>query len=141
MVFGIHKECTPLLEDEERVVDNDCFDDLDNRVCVFKRKTLSWMNSAHEELQSSRHSSRSSRSWSSIPSKRSSESRGSRSCKSSNEKEVEGRVKMTGLMTEAQYVEQRKQIENQAEMLKIKLEIAKKKPNWKYTAEKRQSVR
>ena len=35
-------------------------------------------------------------------------------------------MKMTGLMTEAQYVEQRKQIENQAEMLKIKQEIAKK---------------
>ena len=50
-------------------------------------------------------------------------------------------MKMTGLMTEAQYAEQRKQIENQAEMLKIKQEIAKKKPNWKYTAEKRQSVR
>ena len=36
-------------------------------------------------------------------------------------------MKMTGLMTEAQYAEQRKQIENQAEMLKIKQEIAKKK--------------
>ena len=36
-------------------------------------------------------------------------------------------VKMAELLAEAQYVEQRQQIENQAEMLKIKQEIAKAK--------------
>ena len=59
--------------------------------------------------------------------KRSSESKGSRSSKSSKEKEVEGRVKMEALLEEAQYVRQRQQIENQAEMLKIKQEITKTK--------------
>ena len=36
-------------------------------------------------------------------------------------------MKMAELLAEAQYVEQRIQIENQAEMLKIKQEIAKTK--------------
>ena len=47
-------------------------------------------------------------------------------------------VKMAELLTEAQYVEQRQQIENQAEMLKIEQEIAKTKArveaySWKET--------
>ena len=141
MLLGIHEEYNALLEDEERAIDDDWFDDLDNRVFSFKRKTLNWVNSAHEEQQSSRPSSGSSRNQRSIHSRRSSESKGSRSSKSSKEKEVEDRVKMAELLAEAQYVEQRQQIENQAEMLKIKQEIAKIKPrmeaySWKETYEK-----
>ena len=97
MLLGINEEYNALLEDEERAVD-DWFDDLDNQVSAFKRKTLNWVNSTCEEQQSSRHSSRSSRSQSSIHSKRSSESKGSRSSKSSKEKGVEYRVKMAELL-------------------------------------------
>ena len=127
MLLGIHEEYNALLEHEERAVDDDWFDDLGNQVCAFKRKTFSWVSCAREEQQSSRHSSRCSRSRSSIHSKRSSESKGSRSSKSSKEKEVEGRGKMAELLAEAKYVGQRQQIENQVEMLKIKQEIAKTK--------------
>ena len=48
MLLGIHEEYNALLEDEERAIDDDWFDDLDNRVCSFKRKTLNWVNSARE---------------------------------------------------------------------------------------------
>ena len=58
MLQGMHKEYNTLLEDEERTVDDDWFDDLDNRVCAFKRKTHNQVNIAHEEQQSSRHSSK-----------------------------------------------------------------------------------
>ena len=107
MLLDIHEKNNALLEEEERAVDNDWFDDLDSRACAFKRRTLSWVSSAREEQQSSRHSPRSSRSRSSINSKISSESKGSRKSKSSKEKEVEDRVKMAELLAEAQYVEQR----------------------------------
>ena len=105
---------------------------------AFKRKTLSCVNSAHEEQQLSRHSSRSSSRQSSIDSNRSSETKGFRSPKSFKEKELEGRVKMAELLAEAQYVEQKQQIENQAEMLNNKQEIAKIKArveayDWKET--------
>ena len=63
---------------------------------------FSWVNSACEEQQPSRHSYRSSRSWSSIHSRRSSESKGSRSSNSSREREVEDRVKMAELLAAAQ---------------------------------------
>ena len=124
VLLGTHEEYNAQLEDEERAIDDDWFNDLDNRVCAFKRKTLNWVNSAREEQQSFRHSSRSSRIQSSIHTRRSSESKFS---KSSQEKEVEDRVKMAELLAEVQYVEQRQQIENQVEMLKIKEEIAKTK--------------
>ena len=61
MLLGIHEEYNALLDDEERAVDDDWFDDLDNRICAFKRKTFNWVNSAREEQQLSKHSSRSSR--------------------------------------------------------------------------------
>ena len=125
MLVSIHEEYNALLEDEERAVEDDWFNDLDSRVCAFKKKTLNWMNSSCEEQQSSRHSSRSSRSWGSIHLKRNSESKGSRSSKSSKETEVEDRTKMEELVAEVQYIEQREQIENQADMLKIKQKIAK----------------
>ena len=138
MLLSMHEEYNALLEDEERAVEDDWFDDLDNRVCAFKKKTLYWMNNSREEQQSSRRSSRSSRSWGSIHLKRNSESNGSRSSKSSKEREVKDRMKMEELVTEAQHVEQRQQIENQVEMLKIKQKIAKTKArveaySWKET--------
>ena len=122
MLPGMHEEYNVLLEDEERAVDDDWFN---NRGYTFKRTTLNWVNRAREEQQSSRHCPRSSRSRSSIYSKRSSESKSSRSFKSSKEKEVEVSVKMAELLADAQYVEKRQQIESQAKMLRIKQEISK----------------
>ena len=54
MLLGTHEEYNALLEDEERAVDDDCFDDLASRVFAFKRKTLNWVNSVSKEQQSSR---------------------------------------------------------------------------------------
>ena len=49
MLLSIHGEYNTLLEDEERAVDDDWFDDLDSRVCAFKREALHWVNSARED--------------------------------------------------------------------------------------------
>ena len=49
MLLGIHEEYNALLDDEERAVDDDWFDDLDNRICAFKRKTFNWVNSAFKK--------------------------------------------------------------------------------------------
>ena len=53
MLLGTHEEYNALLEDEERAIDNDWFDDSYSRVCTFKWKTLKWGNSLREEQQSS----------------------------------------------------------------------------------------
>ena len=65
------------MQKEERAGDNNWLDDIDNSVCAFKRKRLSWVNSACKEQQSSKHSSGSIRNQSSIHSNRNSESKGS----------------------------------------------------------------
>ena len=92
-----------MLEDEERAVDDNWFDDLDSQVCAFKRKTINWVNIARKKQHASRHSSRSSRSWNSIYSKRSSESKGSRSSTSlpRKKKYIEDMEKMAELLAEA----------------------------------------
>ena len=38
MLPSIHKEYSWVLDDDKRVDEDDWFDDLDNRVCTFKRK-------------------------------------------------------------------------------------------------------
>lgn len=40
MLMDTHEEHNVLLDDEARATDNDWFDDLDNQVCTFKRKTV-----------------------------------------------------------------------------------------------------
>ena len=54
MLLGTQEEYNALLEDEERATDDDWFDDFDSRVCAFRRKALTWVNSVREEQQSSR---------------------------------------------------------------------------------------
>lgn len=51
MLMDTHEEDNVLLDDEARATDNDWFDDLDNQVCTFKRKTL-LAEIVHEEQRS-----------------------------------------------------------------------------------------
>ena len=62
MLLRIHEENSQVLDDHERADENDWFDDLDNKVCTFKRKIHSWLRSAETERKSSKGSSRSSES-------------------------------------------------------------------------------
>ena len=137
MLLGIHEEYNALLENEEIAIYDNCFDDLDNRLCAFKRKTITgWLDSSYEECRSSRHSSRSSRSHRSTHSNISLNTKRSKSSKALQEKEVEDRVKMAELLAEVQHVEQRQQLKHQGEMLKIKQEFAQK-----YNDQKRTTIR
>ena len=121
MLLSIHEECSQVLDDDNRADENDWFDDLDNRVSTFKRKIHSWLRSAKIERTSSKGSSRKSES-------RQSKSLGSsRKSQSSHARELEEKATITKLMAEAEYTEQRQFAENQAELSKIKLEIAKSK--------------
>ena len=121
----VHEELSPLLESERRLEDDEWFDDFDNQVCTFKRKVHNWLKDVEERR--SKGSSKSSRSIKSKSSKCSSKSSKSRSSKSSHEREVEDKVKMAELMAEAEFLEQRQLLQNQAETLKVQQELAKAK--------------
>ena len=60
MLLNIHEEYSQVLDDDERAGEDDWFDELDNRVFTFKRKTHNWLRSAETERMSSKGSSRSS---------------------------------------------------------------------------------
>ena len=100
-----------------------------------ERHLVGW--TVHVKSNNHQGSSRSSGSQTSIHSNRSSEGKGSRRSKSSKNKEIEDRAKIAELLAEAQDVKQRQQIENQAEMMKIKQGILKTKAwvaySWKET--------
>ena len=110
-----------MLDDDERAGEDDWFDELDNRVFTFKRKTHNWLRSAETERMSSKGSSRSSKS------RRSKSSRCSGKSQSSRTRELEEKARIAELMAEAEYIEQRQYAENQPEMLKIQQGLAKSK--------------
>ena len=60
MLLNIHEEYSQVLDDDERAGEDDWFDELDNRVFTFKRKTHNLLRSAETERMSSKGSSRSS---------------------------------------------------------------------------------
>ena len=62
MLLSINEEYSQVLNDDETADEDDWFDDLDNTVCIFKRKIHSWLRSAETERKSSKRSSRSSES-------------------------------------------------------------------------------
>ena len=121
MLLSIYEEYNQLLDDDKRADEDDWFDDLDNRVCTFKRKIHSWLRSAETERKSSKGSLGSSES------RQRKSSRGTRKVQSSHARELKEKARMTGLIAEAVYTEQRQPAENQAEMLIIQQEIAKNK--------------
>ena len=134
MSLSIHEEYSQVLDDNERAGQHDWFDDLDDKVCTFKRKIHNWLRSAETERMSSQGSSRSSES------RRSKSSGSSRKSQSSRARKLEEKARIPKLMAEAEYIEQRQLAENQAEMLKIQQEIVKSKARKKFMASMIQSL-
>ena len=62
MLLSINEEYIQVLDDDERADEDDWFNELNNTVCTFKRKSHSRLRSAETERKSSKGSSRSSES-------------------------------------------------------------------------------
>ena len=119
--------------------DDDWFDDIDTQVCSFKMKVHCWLREAAQKAKPSQCSSKSSKSASdkgSVNSKKSKGSHGSRSSNPSKEtilskslkgREIEDKVKVAELMAEAELLQQKQMIQNEAEKLKIKERLVKVK--------------
>ena len=59
LFVNLHEELNPRLEDSERAADDEWFEDIDERVCTFKRKTHNWQRVAEDNQHSRCPSSRS----------------------------------------------------------------------------------
>ena len=62
MLLDAYKEFNQLLGDDQRGRDDNWFDDVDTKVCSFKRKVHCWLTEAAQRVKTSKCSSRSSRS-------------------------------------------------------------------------------
>ena len=137
VLLDAHQEYNQLLGDAERGRDDDWFDDVDTHVCSFKRKVHCWLREAAQRAKSSRFSSRNSRNVSdtgSVNSKKSKDSqesrssrisRETRSTKSTKDRDTEEKMKVAELIAEAELLQQKQIIQNEAEKLKIKERLAK----------------
>ena len=126
MLLNIHEEYSQVPDDNERADEDDLFDDLDIKVCAFRRKITNWLRNTETERKSSTGSSGSSELRRSKSSGRSKMSRSSRA------RELEEKARIAELMAKAEYIEQRQRAEHQADMLKIQREIAKSKAREKF---------
>ena len=121
----VHEEYHSLLDEPDKCNDDEWFEEVDERVSTFKHKVHNWLNDAEvEQGYSSRRSSKiGSKSASSGSSRRTKSS----SSKFSRERAKEEKAKLAEIMAEAEFLEKRQLVENQAEWLKIQEKLAKAK--------------
>ena len=137
LIIKNHEENCKILRSEEQLNEEYHFEDVDQRVFIFKYKVRKWLKDAEDEYdQKSKSSGRSSKARSSkeyTRSSRSSKASSSRSSEgdslkskvSSKPKAVEQKVKIDELVTEAKFMEKRRMIEMEAERLHIQKKVAK----------------
>ena len=138
-----HEEHCKILKPEEQSNEEDHFEDVDQRVFIFKHKIRNWLKDAEDEYdKKSKSSGRSSKgrlSKESTRSSRSSKSSSSRSSEvdslkskvSSKAKAIEEKVRIAELLTEAKFMEKRRIIEMEAERMHIQEKVAKAQAKFK----------
>ena len=138
MMFEVHKEYNSMLQPDAQETDEEWFDDVEHNLCAFKQKIHNWMKDAEAERKiavSSRLSDASVgrrgsslRSISKYSSRSGSKQSTNSSHKSSREdRALEEKIKMAELIAEAEFMEKRQTLEQQAQRLKIATEVAKSK--------------
>ena len=138
MMFEVHKEYNSMLQLDAQETDEEWFDDVEHNLYAFKQKIHNWMKDAEAERKadvSSRLSDvsvgrrRSSvRSISKYSPRSSSKQSTNSSHKSSREdRALEEKIKMAEFIAEAEFMEKRQTLEQQAQRLKIATEVAKSK--------------
>ena len=126
----VHQEYHSLLDEEEKPTDEEWFEEVDERVFIFKLQVHNWLRDAEMERantsrQSSKKGSKSCNSGSSRRTKTSSS--GCNSSRSSTERAVEEKAKLAELIAEAEFLQQRLLVENKAEQLRVQEKLAKAK--------------
>ena len=141
LIIENHEEHCKILKPEEQANEEDHFEDVDQRVFIFKHKVRNWLKDAEDECdkkssgriskaRSSKESTRSSRS-SQASSSRSSEADSLKSKVSSKAKAIQEKVKIAELLAEAEFMEKKRMIEMEAERLHIQEKVAKAQARFK----------
>ena len=113
----MHQEYHSLLEDDEKLADEDWSEEVDEHVCTFKHKVCNWLKEAETE-----HSAK--KAYSKKGSK-STSSGSSRKTNSSNSIARSRCPNLAELMAEAEFMQQRQMAGNQSEQLRVQEKLAK----------------
>ena len=136
-----HEEHCKILKPEELANEKNHFEDVDQRVFIFKDKVRNWLKDAEcdKKSKSSRRSSKGGSSKESTRLSRSSKASSSRSSEadslkskvSSKPKAIEEKVKIAELLAEAELMEKTRMIEIKTERLHIQEKVAKTQAKFK----------
>ena len=122
----MHQEYHSLLEDDEKLADEEWFEEVDERVFTFKHKVYNWLKEEETELSAKKaYSKKGSKSTSSGTSRKMKSSNSNGSSRCSKERAVEEKANLAELMAEAEFMQQRQMAENQAEQLRVQEKLAK----------------
>ena len=119
----VHEECKQYMEEKQIKNNDEYLDEVDEMIFNFKRKVHSWLKETNEDDRCSKASSRT-KSHSSRSSRKSSKSNNSGSFKSDR---IEGKGKLAELLALESFLENRQEIENEAQGLKMQEKLAKAK--------------
>ena len=143
LIIVNHEEHCNIVKPEEQANEEDRFEDVDQRVFIFKQKVRNWLNNAEDEYDKKSKSSRRSSKCRSLKestrpsrtskasSSRSSETDSFKSKVSSKAKAIEEKVKIVEFLAEAEFMEKRRMIEMEACRLHIQEKVAKSQAKFK----------
>ena len=124
----VHQEYYSLLEDDEKLADEEWFEEVDECVFTFKHKVYSRLEEAETERSAKKvYSKKGSQSTSSGSSRKTKSSNSSNSSRCSKERATKEKAKLAELIAEAEFMQQRQMAENRAEQLRVQEKLAKAK--------------
>ena len=115
------------MEDDEKLADEEWFEEVDEHVFTFKHKVYNWLKEAETERSAKKAYSKKGSKSTSCGSRKTKSSNSSGSSRCSKERAMEEKVKLAQLMAEAEFMQQRQMAENQAEQLRVQEKLAKAK--------------
>ena len=121
----VHQEYHSLLEDDEKLADEEWFEEVDERVFTFKHKVYNWLKEAETEQSAKKVYSKKGSKSTSSGSSRKTKSSNSGSSRCSKERAMEEKAKLAELMAEAEFMQQRQMAENRAEQLRVQVPLFK----------------
>ena len=112
-LFLVHQECYSLLEDDEKLADEEWLEEVDEYVFTFKHRVYYWLKEAETERSAKKiYSKKGSKSTSSGSSRKTKSSNSGGRGRCSKERAMEEKAKLAELMAEAEFMQQRQMAEN-----------------------------
>ena len=109
----MHQEYCSLLENDEKLADEEWFEEVDERVFTVKHKVYNWLKEAETELSSKKlYSRKGSKSMNSGSSGKTKLSNSSGRSRCSKERAMEENAKLAEVIAEAEFMQQRQMAEN-----------------------------